>query len=142
MALAFAVAGVLFCTALHTAEGLYAKYIKNQYIRIVVGACLVIALYFAVGTDAYLGLGDTVIKDSFTTPAGFEMFLLKIVFTALTLCAGFKGGEIVPTLFIGATLGSAMSVITGMPIALCAACGMVGVFCAVTNSPITSFILA
>ncbi|MBQ0041148.1 MAG: chloride channel protein [Clostridiales bacterium] len=142
MALAFAVAGVLFCTALHTAEGLYAKYIKNQYIRIVVGACLVIALYFAVGTDAYLGLGDTIIKDSFTTPAGFEMFLLKIVFTALTLCAGFKGGEIVPTLFIGATLGSAMSVITGMPVALCAACGMVGVFCAVTNSPITSFILA
>lgn len=142
MALAFAVAGVLFCTALHTTENLYAKYIKNQYIRVVVGAFLVIALYFVVGTDAYLGLGDTVIKDSFSTPAGFEMFLLKILFTAVTLCAGFKGGEIVPTLFIGATLGSALSVVTGMPVNLCAACGMVGVFCAVTNSPITSFILA
>lgn len=65
-----------------------------------------------------------------------------MIFTCLTLCVGFKGGEIVPSLFIGATLGSALSVVLGLPCDICAASGMVGVFCAVTNSPITSLLIA
>lgn len=142
LAICFAFAGILFYTVMHYTERLYAKFIENRYLRIVVGAVLVIVLYKLVGTDAYLGLGNDVISDSLAAPVGGEMFLLKIIFTALTLCAGFKGGEIVPSLFIGATLGSAISVIAGMPVGLCAACGMVGVFCAVTNCPIASFIIA
>ena len=67
---------------------------------------------------------------------------MKMIFTCLTLCVGFKGGEIVPSLFIGATLGSAMSVVLNLPPDLCAACGMVGVFCAVTNCPISSILIA
>lgn len=142
MAACFALAGMLFCSTMHLAGRLYTQYFKNAYIRVIVGGCLVIALYLIIGTDTYLGLGDTVIKASFAAPAGFEMFLLKILFTAVTLGAGYKGGEIVPTFFIGATLGSALSVVFGLPVDLCAACGMVGVFCAVTNSPITSFVVA
>ena len=142
LAACFALAGILFYSVMHGTSYLYERYIKNKYVRIVVGGCLVIALYLLVGTDDYLGLGDTVIRASFESPAGYEAFLLKILFTAVTLCAGFKGGEIVPTFFIGATLGSALSVLCGLPVELCAACGMVGVFCAVTNSPITSFIIA
>ena len=138
----FALVGVLFCTVLHKAEDLYAKYLPNRYVRVVVGGVLVIALYLVVGSDDYLGLGSEVIQSSFETPAGFQAFLLKMLFTAVTLCAGYKGGEIVPTLFIGATVGSAISVVAGLPVDLCAACGMVGVFCAVTNCPIASFIIA
>ena len=99
-------------------------------------------MYFALRTDAYLGLGTGVIQASFKETAGPQMFLLKMLFTALTLCAGFKGGEIVPSLFIGATLGSFMSTILAAPTDICAACGMVGVFCSVTNSPITSLLIA
>lgn len=142
LACCFALAGMLFYTLMHLTSQMYEKFIKNRYIRIVVGGCLVVVMYLIVGTDDYLGLGNSVIQASFETPAGYEDFVLKIVFTALTLCAGFKGGEIVPTFFIGATLGSALSVVCGLPVELCAACGMVGVFCAVINSPITSFIIA
>lgn len=142
LAICFAIVGVLFCMALHKTTDLYAKFFKNTYLRIVVGGALVIILYLILGTDAYLGLGNDIIKSSLDIPAGFEVFILKLVFTCLTLCAGYKGGEIVPSFVIGAALGSALSVLFGLPVALCAACGMVGVFCAVTNSPITSFIIA
>ena len=65
-----------------------------------------------------------------------------MIFTCLTLCAGFKGGEIVPSLFIGATLGSSLSVMLNLPPDVCAGCGMVGVFVAVTNCPISSMLIA
>lgn len=142
LALACAAAGALFCIVLHKCEHYFEKWIPNPYIRVVSGAFAVIALYFVLGTDAYLGLGEEAIHASFKSPAGAEMFLVKMVFTCLTLCVGFKGGEIVPSLFIGATLGSALSVLLGLPCDICAASGMVGVFCAVTNSPITSVLIA
>jgi H+/Cl- antiporter ClcA len=69
-------------------------------------------------------------------------FILKMVFTAMTLGGGFKGGEIVPSFFIGATLGCVLGPLLGLPAPLCAACGMVGVFCGVTNCPITSLLIA
>lgn len=142
IAFACAIVGALFCILLHKSEYLFHKFIKNQYIRIVTGASAVIILYLIIGTDDYLGLGLDAIHRSFYESVGIEMFLLKIVFTCMTICVGFKGGEIVPSIFIGATLGSAISTLLGMPINLCAASGMVGVFCAVTNSPITSILIA
>lgn len=142
LALACAFAGALFCVMLHNCEHYFEKWIPNPYLRVMAGGAAVIVLYFALRTDAYLGLGGEIIHGSFDNPAGAEMFFLKMVFTCLTLCVGFKGGEIVPSLFIGATLGSAMSVILGLPCDICAACGMVGVFCAVTNSPVTSLLIA
>ena len=137
-----AFAGALFCIVLHNGEHYLKKWFPNPYVRVVAGAAGVIILYFALRTDAYLGLGTGVIQASFKETAGPQMFLLKMLFTVLTLCAGFKGGEIVPSLFIGATLGSFMSTILAAPTDICAACGMVGVFCAVTNSPITSLLIA
>ena len=142
LAIACALAGALFCIVLHNGEHYLKKWFPNPYVRVVAGAAGVIILYFALRTDAYLGLGTGVIQASFKETAGPQMFLLKMLFTALTLCAGFKGGEIVPSLFIGATLGSFMSTILAAPTDICAACGMVGVFCAVTNSPITSLLIA
>lgn len=142
LALACAFAGALFCVLLHNSEHYFKKWIPNPYLRVMAGAAAVIALFFILQTDAYLGLGGEIIRESFQTPAGAQMFLMKMIFTCLTLCVGFKGGEIVPSLFIGATLGSAMSVMLGLPCDICAACGMVGVFCAVTNCPIASVLIA
>ena len=109
LAIACALVGALFCIVLHNGEHYLKKWFPNPYVRVVAGAAGVIILYFALRTDAYLGLGTGVIQASFKETAGPQMFLLKMLFTALTLCAGFKGGEIVPSLFIGATLGSFMS---------------------------------
>lgn len=142
LALACALAGALFCLLLHNLEHYFEKWLPNPYLRVMAGAAAVIILCFVLKTDAYLGLGGEVISGSFIKPAEAEMFLMKMIFTCLTLCVGFKGGEIVPTLFIGATLGSALSVLLKLPCDVCAACGMVGVFCAVTNCPVASLLIA
>ena len=142
LAICFALASILLCLCLHGANKLYSKYIPNQYIRVFVAGLLVIALRYIFNTTSFLGAGADVIANSFVDSAAWYVFLLKILFTAVTLGGGFKGGEIVPTLFVGATLGSFLAPIFGLPVALCAACGMVSVFCGVTNCPITSLILA
>lgn len=142
MAVFFAAVSILFCVALHKSAKLYSTYFTNPYIRIVIAGLLVIALRFLFQTTDFLGAGAPVIARSFTVRCAWYVFLLKILFTSATLGGGFKGGEIVPTLFIGATLGSFLSGFFGLPTALSAACGMVSVFCGVTNCPITSLVLA
>lgn len=137
-------ASILFCVILHTGEHIYEKYIKNPYIRIVLGGVLVVAFSALLGTGMYLGSGMGIIEDILHHghSADWYSFLLKMVFTMLTLGAGFKGGEIVPSLCIGAALGSICAAVLGLPMELVAACGMVGVFCGVTNAPIASLLLS
>lgn len=142
LAIAFALASILLCIVLHKSSALYNKYIPNQYARIIFAGIFVIMLHFITGSSDYLGAGGDVIARSFVTRSVWCAFILKIIFTALTLGGGFKGGEIVPTLFVGATLGSFLAPVFGLPIGLCAACGMVSVFCGVTNCPLTSLILS
>jgi H+/Cl- antiporter ClcA len=133
----------LFCVVLHKAEHLYEKYIKNQYLRIAVAGFLLIGMTLALGTQEYLGSGMGIIEHIFHEgETHWYTFLLKMLFTAVTLGAGFKGGEIVPSFTIGAALGCAVATILGLPAELVAACGMVGLFCGVTNSPITSLLIA
>jgi len=142
MSIIFALVSILLCICLHNAAKIYSKFIPNQYIRVVVAGLLVIALRYIVGSTDYLGAGGDVIARSFVTSAAWYVFLAKIIFTAITLGGGFKGGEIVPTLFVGATLGSFLASIFGLPVSLSAGCGMVAVFCGVTNCPITSLIIS
>ena len=142
LAICFAFAGALFCVMLHIFEKQLKKWFQNPYLRVFVGGVTVVLLWKITGTDTYLGLGGGTIAQSFAEPQKLWVFLLKILFTCITLCSGFKGGEIVPSLFIGATFGSALAPIFGLPVDICAACGMVGVFCAVTNSPISSLLIA
>lgn len=137
-----ALLGMAFCMLLHYGGVAGRKYFKNPYIRVVVGGLAVIALALMLRTTDYLGLGETLIHQSFSGSARPEAFLLKMVFTALTLCMGYKGGEIVPSFVVGATFGCLLSGIFHLPVGLMAACGMCGVFCAVTNSPITSLLIA
>ena len=142
LSIIFALASILLCAVLHNTSHLFSKHIDNPYIRIIIAACLVILMRFVFNTTDFLGAGADVIARSFVTSCAWYVFLLKIIFTAVTLGGGFKGGEIVPTLFVGATLGSFLAPIFGLPVGLCAACGMVSLFCGVTNCPLTSFIIA
>ncbi len=134
---------VIFCIILHTTENLYKKFFKNTYLRIFVAGCLIVALSAILRTDMYLGSGSTLIEHIFEEGhIAFYAFILKMIFTALTLGAGFKGGEIVPSFCVGAAFGCAVSSIFGLPPQLAAACGMAGVFCGVTNCPITTLLIS
>lgn len=133
---------ILFCGVLHKAEYLYEHYIKNQYLRIITAGCIIILLTMILGDGQFLGSGIGIIEHIFHEGnTHWYTFLLKMVFTALTLGAGFKGGEIVPSLCIGAAFGCICANILGLPVELVAACGMIGVFCGVTNCPITSLLI-
>lgn len=141
--LAMLCAGVstLFCVILHTSERLYKKYFPNPYIRIFVGGVFILLLTLLVGNQDYNGAGMPVIARCFENDYVPYAFLLKILFTALTLGAGYKGGEIVPSFFIGATFGCLFGNLTGFAPGLCTAAGMGAVFCGVTNCPITSLLI-
>lgn len=136
-----ALVSILFCQALHTSGHLFKKYFKNPYIRIVVGALAIIILTIILQTSAYSGAGVNLIEEAFLGEAPKTAFIWKIIFTAITLGVGFKGGEIVPSFCIGATFGCLFGSLVGLSPSLCAAVGMVAVFCGVTNSPITSLVI-
>ena len=106
------------------------------------GAGLVIGLTLLLGTYDYNGAGMPVIERALHEPARPEAFIMKIIMTALTLGAGFKGGEIVPSFFIGATLGNLVATLIGFDMGLGAAIGMICFFCAVVNCPIASILLS
>lgn len=131
----------IFCAVLHNAGKLYKKYISNPYLRIIAASGIIILLTALLHTTDYMGAGMNIIEKAFHEGVRPESFLLKMVFTALALGAGFKGGEIVPSFFVGATFGSLVGPLLGLPMSLSAACGMIGVFCGVTNCPITSLLI-
>lgn len=137
-----ALVGILFCIILHKIEYFAGKYIGNPYLRTVTGALVIILITVIMGTSDYNGLGTEVIKNAVAGNAVFYAFFAKMVFTAISLGACFKGGEIVPTIFIGATFGCVFAPLVGLPASAGAALGICGVFCAVTNCPITSIIMS
>ena len=132
---------VLFCIMLTQSERLYKKLFTNAYLRAAVGGGIIILLTLAVGNTDYNGLGTDVIRSAIEGDALPYAFALKMVFTALTIGAGFKGGEIIPSIFIGATFGCTFGQLLGISPTLCAAVGVGAVFCGVTNSPITSLLI-
>ena len=137
-----AAVSILFCVLLHTAEHAYRKYFPDARVRILAGSFLFIALTLLSGTRDYCGSSMGLIESSIEGSVRYEAFLMKMLFTAVALGAGFKGGEIVPTLCVGAALGCAFGEITGFAPSLCAACGMAALFAGVTNCPITSLVIA
>lgn len=142
LAMLCGVVSILFCVVIHEAGHIYKKRIPNDYGRIFVGGCLVAALTMLVGTRAYNGQGADMIRLAMTGTCPTFAFLLKIIFTALTLGAGFKGGEIVPALFVGATLGNVAAPILGLDPVFGASIGMIALFCSVVNCPLASVLLS
>lgn len=135
-----AIVSILFCTVLHEAHKLYHTKIKNLYFRIITAAVLFIALTLVFGRD-YCGAGFNLVEEAIAGEVRYEAFLLKILFTAVALGGGFKGGEIVPTLAIGATFGATCGSLLGFEPSLCAACGMLALFVGATNCPVATLFL-
>ena len=141
LAVLCAVVSMLFCLTLKKTHKLYDK-IPNKTVAAIVGGLAVAILTFIIGTTDYNGAGMDVIGRAVAGEAEYEAFILKIIFTALTLGAGFKGGEIVPTLFVGATFGNVAGKLLGLGGSFGAGLGMAALFCGVTNCPLTSLILS
>lgn len=142
LALLCAAVSVLFCEALHRIEHLLKKLLPNSYVRIITGGLIIIALTAVLRTPDYLGPGMQMIELFLEGHVIPFAFLLKILFTAVTIGSGYKGGEIVPSFFTGAAFGALFGSLTGSNIPLCAAIGMASVFCGVTNCPVTAMLIA
>jgi H+/Cl- antiporter ClcA len=138
-----AIAAILFCRAMDLSRKYYGKFFTNPYIRVVVGGLLVAGITLLLGTDIYSGAGYNTIEHAFVSrDIPIYVPLIKIALTALTLGAGFRGGEILPAFYIGSTMGSSLAVVLGLEPSFGAALGFVSVFCGVTNCPLAALILA
>ena len=134
---------IIFCTVMHYTARYLKIWFKNPYLRIFVGGLAIAALTYITGTRDYNGSGMGVIENAVI--GGYTKnwsWALKIIFTAITIGAGFKGGEIVPTFFIGATFGCAFGRLIGITPGFGAAIGMISMFCGVLNCPVASLILS
>ncbi|XOQ47822.1 MAG: Chloride/fluoride channel protein [Eubacteriales bacterium] len=132
---------VLLCYSMKYTGEFFQKKLKNPYLRAAAGGAAVVLLMLVFGTD-YLGAGMESIENAMNGTAKPEAFLLKILFTAVTLGVGFKGGEIVPSFFAGATFGCVAGGLIGLSPSFGASVGLMAVFCGVTNCPLTSLVLS
>ena len=133
---------ILFCISIHQSLKIYEKLFKNTILRAAVGGAMVVILSFAIFSFDYNGSGIDVILRALNGNALPQAFILKIIFTALTIGAGFKGGEIVPAFFVGATFGNVSGGLIGLDPSFSAGIGLVAVFCGATNCPISSLVLS
>jgi H+/Cl- antiporter ClcA len=134
-------AALLFSRSTHFWGSLFSKNIKYPPLRPVIGGIVLAIAIAGFGFTKFSGLGVPAIVDAFSNPNQWYDFLLKILFTGFTLGAGFKGGEVTPLFFVGATLGSALSIVIPMPIALLAGIGFVAVFSGATHTPIACTVM-
>lgn len=143
LAVVCAVVSILFCVTMKYVRILLKNKIENNYIRAAAGGTIILALTLLMGTTDYNGAGMQVIERAVLEGEAFPAaFLLKILFTAITIGSGFKGGEIVPTLFIGSTLGATVSPLIGLDPCFGAAVGVTALFCSVVNCPAASIFLS
>lgn len=139
------VAGIIvsfiFCKGIDVAKKMTKKFLKNEFIRIAVGGTTIVVFTLLVHTRDYNGGGIDVIERVFEGSVRYEAFALKMLFTIICVSCGYKGGEIIPTLFIGATLGGTLGVLLNLPIATAAAVGIAVLFCSATKCPIATILL-
>ena len=133
---------IVFCIMLHKTGDLFRKYLKNPYIRIFIAGAVIVGMSLLLNTRDYNGAGIPIISKALQGEAVPYAFILKMIFTAITIEAGFRGGEIVPSFFIGATFGCLFGSIVGFSPSVCAAVGLISLFCGVTNCPITSILIS
>ena len=142
LAVAISLLGILMCKVFHEAEHLAAHHLPNPFVRIAVGGALIAAMTLIVGDHRFNGAGMDMALEAVEGHTDWYSFAAKMIFTAVTLAAGFKGGEIVPTFCIGATFGCLLGGFLGLDAGLAAALGLVGLFCCATNSPFASIVLS
>ena len=140
---ACAVVSRLFCGLLHFTEHELPKRLPNPWVRAAVGGMAVVALSYLMGVGRYNGAGMGIIAAAVEQGEALPWdFLCKALLTAVTLASGFKGGEVVPSFYIGATFGCAVGPLLGLPAGFSAAVGLVAVFCGATNTLIPSILMA
>ena len=143
VAVACAAISIIFCMALQGVSKLYAKFSENPYIRIIAASAIIIVITLFLRTSDYMGAGNNLIELAVENGQARPLdFFWKLVLTALTMRAGFRGGEIVPSFCIGATFGCIMGHLIGISPSICAAAGMAALFCGVTNCPITAMLIS
>ena len=148
-AAAFGLASTLFAELTHGLGRMFRKLVRHPWLRPALGAVIVIAMALALGTRDYLGLGVSspdsggvsILSTFRVGGAAPGSWALKLLFTAVTLASGFKGGEVTPLFFIGAALGNTVAVALHAPVALFAALGFVAVFAGATNTPLACTIM-
>ena len=142
LAVGCAIVSILFCRGLHVTERLAARTLKDPFLRAAAGGVIIIAATLALGTTDYNGAGMDVVQRALEGQAADWAWLIKLAFTAVTIGCGFKGGEVVPSFFVGATFGCVFGGLLGLPPAFAAAVGLVAVFCGAVNCPVASVILS
>jgi H+/Cl- antiporter ClcA len=137
----FGLVAMLFSKSTHFWSDLFNSKIKYPPLRPVIGGAVLALVVYLMGTTKYIGLGVPTIVDAFNIDMKSYDFLLKVLFTSFTLGAGFKGGEVTPLFFIGATLGNVLIWFIPLPMSLLAGMGFVAVFAGATNTPIACTIM-
>ena len=141
LAIGGAFVSILFVRGLHHTEKAADRFLPNPWIRIVAGSAVLIVLSLLTGGD-YNGAGMEVIERAMAGEADALAWIWKILFTAITIGVGFKGGEVVPSFFVGATFGCVIGNLFGMPAGFGAALGLIAVFCGAVNCPLASIMLS
>lgn len=138
----FGLTAILFVKSTDTVAHFASTYIPYPPLRPFWGGVLLLVLFYLIQDTRFLGLGIETLVDSFTTSQTYSVFLLKILFTAITLGTGFKGGEVTPLFFIGATLGSFLALYLHLPVGFVASLGFVAVFAGATKTPLACIFMA
>jgi H+/Cl- antiporter ClcA len=138
----FGLTGKVFADATHALSGWMKKRITYGPLRPLVGGVVIATAVWFLGADRYIGLGIPTIMEAFSQPLAPYDFAAKMAFTIASLGSGFKGGEVTPLFYIGATLGNALAPLLHMPFAILAGIGFVAVFAGAANTPIASTLMA
>ena len=147
--IAFGLASLLFAQMVHRMKHLFLSVFSKTWIVPMVGGLTIILLTFILGKPDYLSLGvDAEYNGAITIPSAFQAggadtwsWLWKTIYTSVTLSSGFKGGEVTPLFYIGATLGNTLSTLLDAPVSLFAALGFLAVFAGATNTPLACTIM-
>ena len=137
-----ALLAILLVKTLHGAEKAAKRFLPDPFVRVLVSGGLIVLLTLLIQTRRFSGSGSALIAQAMSEETDPTAFILKLLFTALAVAGGFRGGEIVPTLSIGASFGALFGSLTGMPVSLAAACGMTALFAGATNCPIAALLIA
>ena len=142
LAIGCALVSILFCRGLRETGRMAARLLPNPYWRAAIGGALIIGLTLLAGSTDYNGAGMGLVERAVSGEANAWAWLLKLLFTAVTIGFGFKGGEVVPSFFVGACFGCVLGGLLGLPAGFGAAIGLVAVFCGVVNCPFASIFLS
>jgi H+/Cl- antiporter ClcA len=145
----FGLVSYAFAVSVHQVKNIFLKIIKVQWLIPFVGGMIIIALTYLIGKPDYLSLGvDAEYQGAVTIPSAFAIggadtwsWLWKTIYTIITLGTGFKGGEVTPLFYIGATLGNSLAILLNSPVSLFAALGFIAVFAGATNTPLACTIM-